>query len=171
MSAAQDLKRAAARGTTRRTIVATGAKATYAAPLLAASIALSASGAAAASPLTQQLLVPALHPNGVDLDVSGALEVCISATGNALLCLGDAGRSFCPVTPPGTNAVCPGGSACCGSYLCGELLARLDGGAVIEIGAGPTCLDTSAASTLSLFIFDSYYPDNSGEYTVTVTKS
>lgn len=155
----------------RRSVMAIGVKLAYATPVVAATMKMSVAGVLAASPGPEgrHISIPALNASGVDIDVSGATETCISASGDALLCLGDTARELCPVTPPGTNAVCPGGSACCGAHLCGELLGQLDGGPIVEIGAGPTCLDTRAATSLRLFIFDSYYPDNSGSYTAIVT--
>jgi hypothetical protein len=171
MSPARERRNVGERVVSRRQVVATGTRLAYAAPLIAASSQLDAIsiGAQVVSGGGRTIEVPALPEGGATIGVAAA-ETCVSATGNALLCNGDSGRDFCPVTPAGTNDVCGSyGPQCCTYPVCGQLLGRLDGGPHFAIGAGPTCFDTSGASQLTLFVADSFYPDNSGSYTATVT--
>jgi hypothetical protein len=160
--------------TSRRTIVKTGAKLAYAAPLVAGTMKLAGRDASAQeviSPVGTTIIVPAVAQGGVPFPIVAGTEYCLTATGNARLCLGDASRNFCPVTPPGDDGVCPPHPpGCCGAAICGLLRGTPTGGGTIDFGAGPTCFIAPATGTLTLFIQDSFYPDNDGQYTVTITS-
>jgi hypothetical protein len=98
--------------TTRRTVVKTGVKLAYAAPLVAATMKLSAQGvfAAQSGGLTFCGHSTCAGPDGVILNTCGCMQACAAAGGTGNTCndiCGDGQHTgLCPVGQGGNNPCC-----------------------------------------------------------------
>jgi hypothetical protein len=115
--------------TTRRTVIQTGAKMAYAAPLIAASFKLSASavGAQAVSGGPNPECAGATCATYDNFPCSTDPDCVCAATSVGGLCV--PGSTSCGVVGPCDNGACPDGSvcvydSCCGSPVCVPLALR-----------------------------------------------
>jgi hypothetical protein len=99
--------------TTRRTIVATGAKLAYAAPLVATSLTLSALNVAASHITGHVFACPPIGPDDGPLCNPGADCFCTTAVPSGrLVCTTDDPRCSGPFCDDATGAGCPAGRVC-----------------------------------------------------------
>jgi hypothetical protein len=145
--AVEELSAQLAKETSRRTVVKTGAKLAYAAPIVAASFKLSARGAGAATVSGEPgsgcsgdfVCGNAPTACGTDNRGFGDTCYCFASTENTGVC----GANIC-ITPSGTCASsdqCPDGSfcsvnTCCGDGACIPRCGDVSGDSFDSVGAG-----------------------------------
>jgi hypothetical protein len=170
--AINDLAKYEAVNSTRRTIVKTGARLAYAAPVVAATMKVSGRSVGAQVVSGGGITVPGNALAGVStgLNVVAGQLVCVSASGLVRLCVleGDTmGRDFCKSGPEGN----PDLGAACGAFTCGVLLGEVNGNKFV-LGANG-CANAPVSGLLSLIVSDYPtavgYEDNDGSYQATVT--
>lgn len=158
--------------TSRRTIVRTGVKLGYAAPLIAASMKLSGGRAAAISGGGASFTVPGEALDGIStgLSVTAGQQICVdTSSGLVLLCTGEVGpRNECPTDPGGDPGL---GNACGPISPCGILLGIINGNRFVLGESG--CTTSPETGILSLAVNDlpsaQGYSDNTGSYVVTIS--